>query len=880
VVYRQNFKDARPYEREFAGIQSYEPISRSNEGLIDVLQIGRNDAEGYFYYVMELADPAEVAPVTPEFGDTQRDKSIGTGLGEKKPGELYPGSYVPKTLSRVIQQRGRLTYEECLTLGLTLNLALGHLHRHGLIHRDVKPSNIIFVNDVPKLTDIGLVTDVAGAESFVGTEGFIPPEGPNSPQADLYALGKVLYEASMGKDRHQFPEPLTAIGLDPDSQALMELNAVLVRACAPDPKARYRRAEEMNADLALLHNGESVRNKHAMARRLKWMTRIGALTMGVIVLAVIPYYLALREARRATASAKLEAQQRQRAQIEATKSQVVAQFLKDMVKGAEPSIALGRDTTLLKEILDQTAERIGRDLMDQPEVEAELCNTLGEIYQELGQYGAAERMLRRALELRLALSGEENLAVAQTLSDLSPALWNQGNLKEAENLQRRALEIRTKLAGGNDAAVAESLQDLGCILSGETKLAEAEATFRRALDIRRKALGPEHIEVAQSLSGVANMLSAQGQWQAAEELFREIVEMTRKLLGPGHPKFAGALNGLVLALLPQGKLKEAEANIRQALQIQMEVLGPDHPLVAESLTRLARVLRSTGNLAEAKTRLEQALAIWSKRFSDQNPGIGETLSALVDIFLSEGNQAELERVFREISRTAFTGARPNTGLLRACGTYHARTGQWALAAFDFAKIVQLEPVNHEAVHCLAAVRIQSRDWEGYYRLCQQIIAQFGTVTNDPRVADRMAKDCLICPAKDADLSIPAKLANVAVTFDERSAAAPWFQFCKGLAEYRLGKYQAAEEWQRKVLQKVEQGSIRDVGAYMVLALAQYRLQREDEARETFAAGLRLATRRLPEPSAGDLGDGWMDWVFARALIREARAQFESLEHEE
>src|SRR6185369_9107923 len=113
----------------------------------------------------------------------------------------------------------------------------------------------------------------------------------------------------MGKDRNEFPEPLTELGLDLNSRALMELNAVLIRACAPDPKARYKRAEEMNADLALLHNGESVRNKHAMARRLRFMTRVGAGTLAVLVLAVIPYYLAIREAHRATALAVAEAQQ-------------------------------------------------------------------------------------------------------------------------------------------------------------------------------------------------------------------------------------------------------------------------------------------------------------------------------------------------------------------------------------------------------------------------------------------------------------------------------------------------------------------------------------------------------------------------------------------
>jgi WD40 repeat protein len=286
VVYRDRFQDPRPYEREFAGIRKYEPVSRANNGLVDVLHIGRNETQGYFYYVMELADDAI----------TQR-ASRNADLGPDMVRDAV--AYVPRTLAHEIKTHGRVPVDECISLGISLCLATGHLHRNGLIHRDVKPSNIIFVNGVPKLADIGLVTHFANADSFVGTEGFMPPEGPNSPQADLYALGKVLYEASMGKDRNEFPEPRSGLALDADSRELMEFNAVLLRACAPAVADRYQSAEQMAADLALLHSGQSVRQKHALERRLKITRRLAIGIAVVMLLGLLPYYLVIKEAYRA-----------------------------------------------------------------------------------------------------------------------------------------------------------------------------------------------------------------------------------------------------------------------------------------------------------------------------------------------------------------------------------------------------------------------------------------------------------------------------------------------------------------------------------------------------------------------------------------------------
>jgi serine/threonine protein kinase len=254
IVHRTSFDHDRPFEREFAGIQKFEPISRSHEGFIDLLQVGRNPAAGYFYYVMELAD------------DLNAESGARNGAG------WMESSYVPRTLAAEIRKHGRLPLDRCITIGLALTEALAALHEQGLVHRDIKPSNIIFVGGVPKLADVGLVISLGEARSYVGTEGFIAPEGPGTPQADLYSLGIVLYQMSTGKSHQDFPEPLSNLASEPDRSRWLEFNAVVHRAACADLRGRYRSAAEMVSDLALLTKGGSVRRAAQIVRRrqLAW----------------------------------------------------------------------------------------------------------------------------------------------------------------------------------------------------------------------------------------------------------------------------------------------------------------------------------------------------------------------------------------------------------------------------------------------------------------------------------------------------------------------------------------------------------------------------------------------------------------------------------
>lgn len=228
IVYRKNFAKAEPFEREFQGMQMFAPFSRSHPGLVHILHVGRSDLRGCFYYVMEAAD----------------DELSGANI--------TPENYSPRTLARVIAQRGRLPVRDCVPLGLQLTSALEHLHQQQLVHRDIKPANLIFVGGQIKLADVGLVATTkseAGEMTRVGTSGYLSPEGAGSAGADVYALGKTLYEAATGCACGQFPELPADLSAGPEADALLQLHEILLNACETDPADRYPSAAAMRADL-------------------------------------------------------------------------------------------------------------------------------------------------------------------------------------------------------------------------------------------------------------------------------------------------------------------------------------------------------------------------------------------------------------------------------------------------------------------------------------------------------------------------------------------------------------------------------------------------------------------------------------------------------
>jgi eukaryotic-like serine/threonine-protein kinase len=237
--------------------------------------------------------------------------------------------------------------------------------------------------------------------------------------------------------------------------------------------------------------------------------------------------------------------------------------------------------------------------------------------------------------------------------------------------------------------------------------------------------------------------------------------------------------------------------------------------------------------------------------------------------LARGELSEVEQVVSEILPPPPEHNPGRADWLRFRGELWARIGRWKEAAADFSKLVELEPANHEWHHFLAALLVQSGDLEAYRRHCARVVERF-LKTNDPVVAERMAKDCLILPSSGANLDAVASMIDSTLVANPDHWATGFFQFVKGLSEYRQGNFASAVQWTQKALEKPKEFDFRDAQAYLVLAMAHHQLNQADEARAAFAQGKAVIETR-PKPGSGGLGVDWNDWLIVHALAREAQA---------
>jgi len=578
--------------------------------------------------------------------------------------------------------------------------AVAYAHQRGVIHRDLKPSNILVLQQPAtptpniKILDFGLarITEPDAQApptltirgSVHGTLPYMSPEQVRGRsdeidvRTDVYSLGVLLYRMLSGRLPYdlegaeiteaarliceQPPGPLETSARS--SRVDRDLAIIVYKALEKEPARRYQTAAALDEDVGRYLNGQPIlaRPPSAVYQLRKLVARhkapFAAAVVGLLALLAVAVVMAV-QARRIAA-------ERDRANREAQTAVRVSSFLTDLFKVSDPSEARG-NAIKAREILDQGVAKIGKELADEPEVQARLMLTMGNVYCDLGLYKEAEPLLRqslatrrrllgeehldtvasmqmvafvtlqlgrareaadlyrRILDLRLQLQGEKHPDTLKTMDGLGWAYRDQGRYAEAEQLYRRALEIRTRDHGEDDPATLITAGGLAGCYWRQRRYAEAEALFSRTLENQRRVLGNDHPNTLNTMLGLADVYEEERRYDDAERLFREALSGMQRVLGEEHNTTLSAMNDFADLLDRQNRYKEAEAIDRKVLEVRRRVLGDDHPETLTSMGNLANKLSEEGRHADAEKMLREELAHERTLLGENHPNTINTL---------------------------------------------------------------------------------------------------------------------------------------------------------------------------------------------------------------------------------------------------------------
>ena len=588
----------------------------------------------------------------------------------------------------------RLSVDDRIRLFLDVQAAVAHAHANLIVHRDLKPSNVLVsAAGQVKLLDFGiakLLENEAQSAATIQTRElgsamtpkYAAPEqvaaGPITTATDVYALGVLLYELLTGhhpagaapKSASDFVKAATEAepvrlsdviepAASPEAAALAskrattpdrlrrllkgDLETILRKALKKNPSDRYGSVAEFADDLRRYLNHEPIAARRdtvgyratKFARR-HWRT-LTAIAATVLVLAVITAFYAARLAA-----------ERDRARLQAYKASRLSELLTGILTSADPyRDPDGRDPTV-QNLLEAGAERIAKELGDQPDVQAEMFTVIGRTYERMGHHAKALPLLEQALAIGRQAFGPEHVRVAQSLNDLGVLQRQLGNPAAAEPLLVESLAMRRRLLGNEDKDVAVTLVELARVLKDRGRVDESEAPTREALAIRKKIFGDEHRETATSKNELALLLWSRGDIAGAEPLFRENLGTSERVLGADHPNVASAKTNLAQVLLAKGDAAGAEQLLRDAVENRRHVFGETHPEYASSVNNLAHAVEVQGRLAEAESMFEEAVRIARPQWGEDHPRVAVMMLNLARVQIARGRGGPAEPVLRHV----------------------------------------------------------------------------------------------------------------------------------------------------------------------------------------------------------------------------------------
>ena len=384
---------------------------------------------------------------------------------------------------------------------------------------------------------------------------------------------------------------------------------------------------------------DQLKQREAQRRHRRLMAITAAASVGMVITSGLAGYAIIQ---RDEAEA-----QRERAEIEAETARRTTEFMVGMFEVSDPSEARGNSITV-REILDTGAQRIDRELVDQPVIQATLMDTIGKVYGSLGLYSEAGRLLATALDRRRQSLGENDADVAETKANLAEILSNQADLATAEPLYQEALSTRRELFGDKSSEVAETLIGLADLMSLDGRFEEAEPLLREALDIRRAKLGEEHLEVAKALEFIGMNLFDQGLYEEAEAYLSDTIAMQKKLLdGSPHPDLSDSTTNLALVLWYANDYERAEALYRESMALDQALFDENHPTILVTKNNLALVLHDKGDYDEAERQFRDVIRMRQDLFGGDHPDIAISLNNLAFLLYDKGDRDDAMALARE-----------------------------------------------------------------------------------------------------------------------------------------------------------------------------------------------------------------------------------------